>query len=90
MTPAEYLQPEKLRGLLLTARSVELGLSQEQFQQVVSLQKRLKRDGYAAFSSQESELAAELWQRVREYVRLEQPGYKHLVWLFILSGSQVH
>jgi hypothetical protein len=78
-----YLEPERLRLLLASARIVDLGLSTKRFQETVTLQRRLKTMGYRNLSPQETDLAADIWERLKQYVREQGPGYEHLVKLFL-------
>ena len=78
---AMHLHPDKLRALLRAARVVDLGIPRDRFQEMVSLQERLKETGYTGLTSQEAELVADIQERMNKYVRERGPGYEHLLTL---------
>jgi len=76
---AVYLRLDKLRWFLAAARIVELGIAPGKFEEMVSLQQRLKKTGYTNLTDQETELVADIWERLKKYVHERGPGYEHLV-----------
>jgi hypothetical protein len=78
---AIYLRQDKLCWLLRAARVVELEIATDRFQEMVSLQQRLRKTGYTELTDQEAELVADIWERLKKYVREQGPGYEHLITL---------
>ncbi len=74
-----YLRPDKLCSLLKAARVVELGIGTDRFRNMVNLQQRLERTGYTGLTDQETELVADIWGRMKKYVREQGPAYEYLV-----------
>jgi hypothetical protein len=75
------MHPDKLRALLRAARVVDLGIPQDRFKEMLSLQERLKETGDTVLTGQEAELAADVQERMNKYVREHGPGYEHLLTL---------
>lgn len=74
----EVLSPENLHKLLYACRIVELGLSEEQFAEMVAFQKRMRETGYHGLTVEEAAMCSDLWRRLQEYTKERKPGFEHL------------
>jgi hypothetical protein len=81
-----HLPPHKIEQLLGAARIVDLGIPPDRFEEMVTLQERLRKIGYINLTDEDTELVADIWERLKKYVHEQGVGYEYLISLVESEG----